>query len=186
MRSAICRVKSRRRSHGRWPSTRASPDVGWMMPASIFTSVVLPAPFAPTTPTISPSSTRNETSFTAVLVIDSRTKSDLREAFSPGSFSWTVNVLESLSTSIMEGALYQPRRLGYSAWMSAPEPVAGFRPTLWTVILRAKDPAAPDRREALERLIGTYWKPVYFLIRRTHDAEAAQDIAQGFFTAFLE
>jgi len=70
--------------------------------------------------------------------------------------------------------------------MSASEPVAGFRPTLWTVVLRAKDPAAPDRREALERLFQTYWKPVYFLIRRTRDAEAAQDIAQGFFTAFLE
>jgi RNA polymerase sigma-70 factor (ECF subfamily) len=70
--------------------------------------------------------------------------------------------------------------------MSASEPVAGFRPTLWTVVLRAKDPAAPDRREALERLFQTYWKPVYFLIRRTHDAETAQDIAQGFFTAFVE
>jgi RNA polymerase sigma factor (sigma-70 family) len=61
-----------------------------------------------------------------------------------------------------------------------------FQPTLWTVVLRAKDPSAPDRRDALERLFQTYWKPVYFLIRRTHDAEAAQDIAQGFFTAFLE
>ena len=70
--------------------------------------------------------------------------------------------------------------------MAASEPIAGFRPTLWTVVLRAKDPAAPDRREALERLFQTYWKPVYFLIRRTHDAESAQDIAQGFFTAFLE
>ena len=70
--------------------------------------------------------------------------------------------------------------------MSTSEPVAGFRPTLWTVVLRAKDPDAPDRREALERLFQTYWKPIYFHIRRTHDAEAAQDIAQGFFTAFLE
>jgi RNA polymerase sigma-70 factor (ECF subfamily) len=70
--------------------------------------------------------------------------------------------------------------------MSTSEPVAGFRPTLWTVVLRAKDPGAPDRREALERLFQTYWKPVYFHIRRTHDAEAAQDIAQGFFTTFLE
>jgi len=70
--------------------------------------------------------------------------------------------------------------------MTTSEPVAGLRPTLWTVVLRAKDLAAPDRRDALERLFQTYWKPVYFLIRRTHDAEAAQDIAQGFFTAFLE
>ena len=70
--------------------------------------------------------------------------------------------------------------------MTTSEPVAGFRPTLWTVVLRAKDLTAPDRRDALERLFQTYWKPIYFLIRRTHDADAAQDIAQGFFTAFLE
>jgi RNA polymerase sigma-70 factor (ECF subfamily) len=70
--------------------------------------------------------------------------------------------------------------------MTTSEPVAGFRPTLWTMVLRAKDPTAPDRREALERLFQTYWKPIYFHIRRTHDAEAAQDIAQGFFTTFLE
>lgn len=61
-----------------------------------------------------------------------------------------------------------------------------FRPTLWTVVLRARDPAAPDRREALERLFRTYWKPVYFYIRRTRDPETAQDLTQGFFAAFLE
>lgn len=70
--------------------------------------------------------------------------------------------------------------------MTTSEPVAGFRPTLWTMVLRAKDPDAPDRREALERLFQTYWKPLYFHIRRTHDAEAAQDITQGFFATFLE
>jgi RNA polymerase sigma-70 factor (ECF subfamily) len=61
-----------------------------------------------------------------------------------------------------------------------------FRPTLWTVVLRAKDPSAPDRREALECLFRTYWKPVYFYVRRTRDPEAAQDLTQGFFAAFLE
>ncbi|HEX7902215.1 MAG TPA: sigma-70 family RNA polymerase sigma factor, partial [Planctomycetota bacterium] len=61
-----------------------------------------------------------------------------------------------------------------------------FQPTLWTVVLRAKDPAAPDRREALERLFATYWKPLYVLLRRDHDAHAAQDLVQGFFAEFLE
>jgi RNA polymerase sigma-70 factor (ECF subfamily) len=61
-----------------------------------------------------------------------------------------------------------------------------FRPTLWTVVLRAKDPGAPDRRDALERLFQAYWKPVYFLVRRTRDTETARDLTQGFFTAFLE
>jgi RNA polymerase sigma factor (sigma-70 family) len=61
-----------------------------------------------------------------------------------------------------------------------------FQPTLWTVVLKAKDPAAPDRREALERLFAVYWKPLYVFLRREHDAEAAQDLVQGFFAAFLE
>jgi len=65
-------------------------------------------------------------------------------------------------------------------------PDGAFKPTLWTVVLRAKDPAAPDRREALERLFRAYWKPVYFYVRRSRDAETAQDLTQGFFAAFLE
>lgn len=65
-------------------------------------------------------------------------------------------------------------------------PAGGFQPTLWTVVLKARDASAPARREALERLFATYWKPVYFYLRRAHDPEAAQDLAQGFFTAFLE
>ncbi len=62
-----------------------------------------------------------------------------------------------------------------------------FRSTLWTVVLRAKDPSSPDRRSALEELIRTYWKPAYFFIRRRgHDREASKDIAQGYFAALLE
>jgi RNA polymerase sigma-70 factor (ECF subfamily) len=62
-----------------------------------------------------------------------------------------------------------------------------FQSTLWTVVLTAKDPAAPDRRQALQQLIETYWKPVYLFIRRRgNDREASKDLAQGFFTALLE
>lgn len=62
-----------------------------------------------------------------------------------------------------------------------------FQETLWTVVLRAKESDDVGRREALERLIGVYWKPAYFFIRRRgHDVEAAKDLAQGFFAAFVE
>jgi RNA polymerase sigma factor (sigma-70 family) len=62
-----------------------------------------------------------------------------------------------------------------------------FQSTLWTVVLAAKNPEAPDRREALQRLIETYWKPVYLFIRRRgNDRETSKDLAQGFFTALLE
>lgn len=66
-------------------------------------------------------------------------------------------------------------------------PKRGFQSTLWTVVLAAKDPSAPDRRDALHTLIETYWKPVYLFIRRRgNDRETAKDLAQGFFTALLD
>ncbi|HEV3029765.1 MAG TPA: sigma-70 family RNA polymerase sigma factor, partial [Planctomycetota bacterium] len=62
-----------------------------------------------------------------------------------------------------------------------------FQSTLWTVVLAAKDLSAPDRRQALQTLIQTYWKPVYLFIRRRgNDREVSKDLAQGFFTALLE
>jgi DNA-directed RNA polymerase specialized sigma24 family protein len=62
-----------------------------------------------------------------------------------------------------------------------------FQETLWTVVLRAKDSDDAGRRDALGRLIGEYWKPAYFFIRRRgHDVEAAKDLAQGFFAEFVE
>lgn len=62
-----------------------------------------------------------------------------------------------------------------------------FAPTLWTAVLRAKDPTSPDRRDALGRLIEAYWKPVYFYLRRRGRLiEEAKDLTQGFFTQLLE
>lgn len=66
-------------------------------------------------------------------------------------------------------------------------PKQDFPSTLWTVVLKARDAAAPDRCQALERLIQAYWKPLYHFIRRKgNDPEASKDIAQGFFAALLE
>jgi DNA-directed RNA polymerase specialized sigma24 family protein len=63
----------------------------------------------------------------------------------------------------------------------------GFQPTLWTTILRAKDASSPERQQALQSLISTYWKPVYFFIRRRgNDVETSKDLTQSFFAAFLE
>jgi RNA polymerase sigma factor (sigma-70 family) len=58
-----------------------------------------------------------------------------------------------------------------------------FQPTLWTLVLRAKE----HHREALEELIGIYWKPVYVYIRRWgYPSEEAKDLSQGFFSDLLE
>jgi DNA-directed RNA polymerase specialized sigma24 family protein len=58
-----------------------------------------------------------------------------------------------------------------------------FQPTAWSVVREARD----GSREALDRLVLVYWKPVYFFIRRRgHDVEAAKDLTQGFFGSLLE
>lgn len=58
-----------------------------------------------------------------------------------------------------------------------------FHTTLWSVVREAKE----GSREALERLVSIYWKPVYFFVRRRgYDVEAAKDLTQSFFAALLE
>lgn len=62
-----------------------------------------------------------------------------------------------------------------------------FESTLWSVVVRAKDASSPERREALQRLIEIYWKPLYHYVRRRGQSrEAAKDTVQSFFTALLE
>jgi DNA-directed RNA polymerase specialized sigma24 family protein len=58
-----------------------------------------------------------------------------------------------------------------------------FRSTLWEVVRDAQEGAAG----AVERLLGDYWKPIYFFIRRKgRDVEAAKDLTQSFLGHFLE
>lgn len=61
-----------------------------------------------------------------------------------------------------------------------------FQSTLWSLVLRAKDPASPERREALEKLIQAYWKPLYLFVRRRGmNVEESKDLTQGFFAKLL-
>jgi RNA polymerase sigma factor (sigma-70 family) len=68
-----------------------------------------------------------------------------------------------------------------------------FGITRWTVVLRAKGEGISAskvenvRREALAHLVETYWTPLYFFLRRKgHREEDAQDLTQSFFTTFIE
>jgi len=68
-----------------------------------------------------------------------------------------------------------------------------FGITRWTVVLRAKGEGVSEsklanvRQEALSHLVETYWTPLYFFLRRKgHGEHDAQDLAQSFFTAFIE
>ena len=61
-----------------------------------------------------------------------------------------------------------------------------FETTRWSVVARARG-TTPDARAALESLCRVYRPPVLAYIRaRGYTLEAAEDLAQAFFTQFLE
>lgn len=63
---------------------------------------------------------------------------------------------------------------------------AWFATTHWSVVLSARDAASPKGAEALERLCGTYWYPLYAFARRSGARpEDAQDLTQSFFADLL-
>jgi RNA polymerase sigma factor (sigma-70 family) len=61
-----------------------------------------------------------------------------------------------------------------------------FVTTHWSVVLEAQG-EAPAAQEALEKLCGIYWWPLYGFVRRQgYTPEDAQDLTQGFFALLLE
>jgi RNA polymerase sigma-70 factor (ECF subfamily) len=61
-----------------------------------------------------------------------------------------------------------------------------FPTTRWTLIL-ASHQSGEAEEAAFEQLCGTYWKPVYFFLRRKGlSPPAAEDAAQGFFLHLLQ
>jgi RNA polymerase sigma-70 factor (ECF subfamily) len=61
-----------------------------------------------------------------------------------------------------------------------------FPATRWSLV-RAAGGASEERRQALDELLGTYWKPLYFFFRRKGLAvEAAKDAVQGLCAHLLE
>lgn len=61
-----------------------------------------------------------------------------------------------------------------------------FPNTRWTLILASRQGPAAERA-ALEQLLGIYWKPLYFYLRRRGlEAAAAEDVVQGFFVQLME
>ena len=85
--SVMAVKKSRWRRLGTKPATVTSPEVGWRRPESILSVVVLPAPFAPKKPTISPAAISSVTPRTASTVLYRRLKKARSEPLSPASFS---------------------------------------------------------------------------------------------------
>jgi len=70
---------------------------------------------------------------------------------------------------------------------SAPNANRRFATTRWSLVLQAKDRAAPQAAEALADLCRAYWYPLYaFVRRRSRDSHEAQDLTQSFFARLLE
>ena len=66
------------------------------------------------------------------------------------------------------------------------KPGLAFATTRWSLVLSA-GAGRPESRQALEELCQLYWAPVRGYIRhRVRDDALADDLTQGFFTAFLE
>jgi len=64
--------------------------------------------------------------------------------------------------------------------------MARFDSTQWSLVLRAREDT-PDARAALDRLCRTYRPPVVAYIRsRGYSVDATEDLAQTFFTRFIE
>ena len=62
-----------------------------------------------------------------------------------------------------------------------------FRTTRWTMVANAQAGDSPRAGQALSRLCGIYWRPVYHFIRHHgHTQHDAEDLTQGFFEALIE
>jgi RNA polymerase sigma factor (sigma-70 family) len=62
-----------------------------------------------------------------------------------------------------------------------------FRTTRWTMVANAQAGDSPKAGQALSRLCGIYWRPVYHFIRHHgHSQHDAEDLIQGFFEALIE
>jgi RNA polymerase sigma factor (sigma-70 family) len=64
---------------------------------------------------------------------------------------------------------------------------AEFCTTHWSVVRLAGASPCPEAAAALERLCGSYWRPVYAYIRRRgYPPEDAEDLTQEFFAELLD
>jgi hypothetical protein len=63
---------------------------------------------------------------------------------------------------------------------------AAFTTTHWSVVLEAQGQSPAAQEAALEKLCRTYWRPIYYFVRRQGArTEDAEDLTQGFFVLLL-
>ncbi|HJT76183.1 MAG TPA: hypothetical protein VJ739_03190 [Gemmataceae bacterium] len=62
---------------------------------------------------------------------------------------------------------------------------ARFPSTPWSCIRAAQDPHHPQFVACMNRLMSSYWRPVYHYLRAQGHRETAEDLTQAFFLRFL-
>ncbi len=66
-------------------------------------------------------------------------------------------------------------------------PAGVFASTHWSVVVRAGAATTAEAMTGLDQLCRQYWQPLYYFVRRRgHNREDAQDLTQGFFARILE
>jgi RNA polymerase sigma-70 factor (ECF subfamily) len=61
-----------------------------------------------------------------------------------------------------------------------------FTSTHWSIVVEAQG-ESPAAQEALEKLCGIYWRPIYSFVQRQGTAsQEAEDVTQAFFADLLE
>lgn len=61
-----------------------------------------------------------------------------------------------------------------------------FATTIWSDILKLREPGSPQAAQAVEALCSRYWYPIYACLRRqSFPPEDAKDLTQGFFAHVL-
>jgi len=62
-----------------------------------------------------------------------------------------------------------------------------FTSTQWSLVLAAGQRSTPEAEQALAKLCGAYWPPIYaYLRRRGYSTPEAEDLTQSFFVRLLE
>ena len=104
----------------------------------------------------------------------------LNHGVSPADYSES-----SLRRESVESADF--RRLPESgAAPGTPKGAMQFTSTHWSVVVEAQG-ESPAAQEALEKLCGIYWRPIYsFVQRQGIGPEEAEDVTQAFFADLLE
>src|SRR5437879_4770366 len=166
--SAMRRLNGGPPVQGTSPAASTRPLVGYKSPASILSVVVLPAPFGPRNATISPGSIRNVTLRTAFTSRYRGRNSARKAPRSPGSRTFTWNVLLSCSAVTMDGIGVEEIYLRTLPWSLA----GGAHGRAGSV--HPGEAAAPHRRPAGRRdgdlLVGGVPDDAALGERHGHDA----------------